>query len=95
MPTYKDGISPAIRSMVEKINEVGVNKIRDYCDKHRHRLNFRRQLAIIRSVAQKGYTYTADEFGISKQAAEMALKRIYGIALEVEALKNDQCRKND
>lgn len=88
MAAYKDGLSPAIRVMVEKINEVGVKEIRNYCDKHRHKMNFRRQLAIVRTIAQKGYTYAGYEHGISRQGAELALKRLYNIALEVEALKN-------
>ncbi len=87
MPLRKDGLSPEIRYMVGRINEVGVKEIRDYCDKHKPRMNFRRQLLIVRTVAQKGYTYAGYELGITKQAAEISLKRIYGIALEVEALK--------
>ncbi len=88
MAQYKDGISPAVKTMVRKINEVGVRELRDYCDKHRPKLNFRRQILIVRAAAQKGYTRAGIEYGISKQAAELALKRMYGIALEVEALKN-------
>ena len=87
MPTYKDGISPEIRYMVGRINEVGVNEIRDYCDKYKPKLNFRRQLLIVRTVAKKGYTYAGYELGITRQAAEQALKRMYNNALEVEALK--------
>lgn len=88
MALSKDGISPAIITMVQTINKVGVKEIRDYCDKYRPRMNFRRQIAIVRAVAQKGYTYSCSEFGISRQAAEMALKRMYEIALEVGALKD-------
>lgn len=84
MPTYKDGISPRIRTMVRKINEVGLNEIRDYVIKHNPKYNFLRQLAIVRSVAKKGYNETGYELGITRQAAEQALKRMYGIALEVE-----------
>lgn len=88
MAMYKSGISPAVREMVKKINEVGVKAIIDYCDKHHTRLNIRRQLKIARSVAQKGYTYAGLEFGMSRQGAELAFKRVYSIALEVEALKD-------
>lgn len=88
MSNYKDGISPAIRTMVQKINEVGVKELLEYCDKYKPRLNFRRQIAIVRAVAQKGYTNSCVELGISKQAAEIALKRMYGIALEVEKMKH-------
>lgn len=88
MAIYKDGISPAIRTMVQKINEIGVKEITRYCDKHMHRMNIRRQMQIVRAVAQLGYTYAGLEFGITRQAAEIALKRIYGIALEMEALKD-------
>ena len=88
MAIYKDGISPKIRTMVQKINDVGVKNITLYCDKHRQRTNIRRQIQIVRAVAKLGYTYAGLELGITRQAAEIALKRIYGIALEVEALKD-------
>ena len=84
MPHFKSGISDKIRRMVQKINQVGVNNIRDYCDKHRHKLNFRRQLEIVRTAAQKGYTYAAYDLGMTRQGVELALKRMYGIALAVE-----------
>ena len=88
MGMYKDGISPKIRTAVEKINEVGLKRIVKYCDEHKPRMNIRRQIAIVRAVAQKGYTYAGIEYGISKQAAEQAMKRLYGIALDVEAEEN-------
>ena len=84
MAMYADGISPEIRKRVTKINDVGLKRIVKFCDKNHHRLNLRRQIAIVRSVAQKGYTYASFEYGISKQAAEQALRRLYGIALEAE-----------
>lgn len=84
MAMCRDGISLEIRKKVTKINEVGLKKITKFCDNHHPRLNLRRQIAIVRSVAQKGYTYAGFEYGISKQAAEQALERLYGIALEVE-----------
>ena len=89
MAMYKDGISPQIRYMVEKINMVGVKELRDYCDKHKPKMNFRRQIKIVRAVAHKGYTYAALEYGVSGQAAENTLKRMYKIALEVEALHDE------
>lgn len=88
MALCKDGISPKIRTMVQKINEVGVNDIVRYCDKYRPRINIRRQMKIVRTVAKLGYTYASMELGMTKQGAEEALKRIYGIALEVEELKD-------
>lgn len=86
MPLYEDGLSPKIRTMVQKINDVGVMDIARYCDKYRPRLNIRRQIKIVRSVAKLGYTYAANELGITKQAAAIALKRMYEIALKVEGL---------
>lgn len=88
MGMHRDVLSHKIRTMVQEINKVGLNEIRDYCDDHRPKMNFRRQLAIVRSVAQKGYTYASFDFGISRQAAEQALQRMYEIALQVEELEN-------
>ncbi len=86
MAHYKDGISPEIRTMVKKINEVGLVEIRNFHDKYRPRTNFRRQLLIVRTAAKKGYTYAGFELGISKQAVEQSLKKMYDVALEVEKL---------
>jgi molybdenum-dependent DNA-binding transcriptional regulator ModE len=89
MSNYKNGVSPKIIEMVQKINEVGVKELRTYYDKYKPRTNFRRQLTIVRAIAQKGYTTAAREYGISYQAAEQAIKRMYNVALEVEERKNN------
>ncbi len=94
MASYKDGISPNIRELVKKINEVGVRDIVNFCDKNKPRTNIRRAIKIVRSVAMKGYTYTGYEFGISRQAAENMMKRIYAIALEVEEQKMSKKKTN-
>lgn len=85
MGNYKNGISPEIERMVKTINRVGVKKLLTYYDKHKPRTNFRRQLLIVRSIAQKGYSTTAREMGISYQAVEHTLRRMYETALKVEA----------
>ena len=87
MPIYEDGLSPKIRTMVQKINDVGVTDIVRYCDKYRPRINIRRQIKIVRHVAKLGYTYEANEFGITRHGAEISLKRMYEIALKVEEMK--------
>ena len=89
MANYKDGISPQVKAMVTKINEVGVKELRAYYDKYKPRTNFRRQITIVRAIAQKGYSTAAKEYGISFQAAELTLRRMYDVALVVEARKNN------
>lgn len=88
MGNYKDYVSPVVIARVKKINEVGVKELLRYYDKYKPKSNFRRQLLIVRTVARKGYATAGRELGMSYQATELALKRMYEIALEVEALNN-------
>jgi len=84
MPTYPDGISPNIREMVERINKLGVAKLKRYCKRFHTRFEFDKAMTIIRHVAKYGYTDAGYRFGVSKQLTEQKLKKLYEMAKEAE-----------
>lgn len=84
MAVYKDGISPKVREMVNRINTVGIAKVSRYCKRFHPRFDFDKALMIVRYVAQHGYSNAGRLFGVSKQLAEQKLKKLYEIAKEAE-----------
>lgn len=84
MLTDKSGITPNIRMMVEKMNQVGIGEIKRYVKKYHKRENFDRNIAIIRDIAKTGYTGTITKYNFSRKAAEQILKRYYGYALNFQ-----------
>lgn len=84
MPVYKDGISPNIREMVERINKVGVVRLKRYCKRFHPRFDFDKALMIIRYVAQNGYECAGKRFHVSRQLCEQKLKKLCDFAEEAE-----------
>lgn len=79
-----NGPTDNVRTMVNEINKVGLRCIKEHFDKHYPTFNFRRNLAIVRSVAKIGYAEKGGKFSISRQRAWQILKRFYACALECE-----------
>lgn len=77
-----------LRSMVLKLNEIGISRLKQYVKENHSRENFDRNIEIIKYAARNGYSDCAVKFFVSRQCVEQLLKRYYRYACECEGDQN-------
>lgn len=82
--TRTSDIGKNTRTMIQKMNMVGIGRIIKFVKENHPRENVERCIRIIRLAAKNGYTETAMKINTSRQYVEQIVVRYYRYALEVD-----------
>jgi hypothetical protein len=87
--TRTSDIGENTRSMIQKMNSVGIGKIISFVHKNHPRENVTENIQRIRMAAKIGYEGTAYKLKITRQAVEQTVKKYYAYALQIEGGSED------
>lgn len=82
--TRTSDIGENTRTMIKKMNLVGISRIMQFVKENHPRENADRCIRIIRLAAKHGYAETAMKINTSRQYVEQIVVRYYRYALEVD-----------
>lgn len=85
MATYRYQTKTVL--MVQKINAVGLSKLRSYVKEKHPKENFDRNIAIIRDYFSSGAEYCYKKYGMSTLSPSRIILRYYRYAVEIERNK--------
>lgn len=86
MGTYKNRYEIVL--MIQKINDVGLSKLRSYVKERHPRENFDRNIAIVRDYFKSGAKYCIKKHGTTPDRPRRIVLRYYSYAVEIE--RNEQ-----